>query len=41
MIKQQSAGLLIFVIITLGEAEFGTLPPRPTTGTILCYVFIL
>ena len=45
MIHQQSAGLLIFMIITLGEAvTFGTLPPRPTTGTIytiLYYMFIL
>ena len=45
MIQQQSAGLLIFMIITLGEAVlFGTLPHRPTTGTvytILHYMFIL
>ena len=42
---QQLTGLLIFIIITLGEAvTFGTLPPRPTTGTvytILYYMFIL
>ena len=44
MIQQQSAGLLIVMIITLGEAAFGTLPPLPTTGTvytILYYMFIL
>ena len=45
MIQQQSAGLLIVMIITLGEAiTFGTLPPLPTTGTlytILYYMFIL
>ena len=44
MIQQQLTGLLIFIIITLGEATFGTLPPRPTTGTIytiLYYMFIL
>ena len=44
MIQQQLTGLLIFMIITLGEAAFGTLPPRPTTGTeyiILDYMFIL
>ena len=44
MIQQQLTGLLIFVIVALGEAAFGTLPPRPTTGTvytILYYMFIL
>ena len=44
MIQQQLTGLLIFMIITLGEATFGTIPPRPTTGTIytiLYYMFIL
>ena len=44
MIQQQLTGLLIFMIITLGEATFGTLPSRPTTGTvytILHYMFIL
>ena len=43
MIQQQLTGLLIFMIITVGEAAFGTLPPRPTTGTIytiLYYMFI-
>ena len=43
MIQQQLTGLLIFMIITLGDT-FGTLPPRPTTGTIytiLYYMFIL
>ena len=44
MMRQQLTGLLIFIIITVGEARFGTLPPRPTTGTvyiILYYMFIL
>ena len=47
MIQQQLTGLLIFMIITLGEAiTFGTLPPRPTTGTIYTilyynYVYII
>ena len=44
MIQQQLTGLVIFMIITLGEAAFGTLPPPPTTGTvyiILYYMFIL
>ena len=44
MIQQQLTGLLIFIIITLGETTFGTLPPQPTTGTIytiLYYMFIL
>ena len=44
MIQQQLVGLLIFMIITLGEAAFFTLPPLPTTGTvytIFYYVFIL
>ena len=44
MIQQQLTGLMIFMIITLNEAEVGSLPPRPTTGTvytILYYMFIL
>ena len=44
MIQQQLTGLLIFMIITLVEAGFGTIPPLPTTGTvytILYYMFIL
>ena len=45
MIQQQLTGLLILMIITLGETvTFGTLPPQPTTGivyTILYYMFIL
>ena len=44
MIQRQFTGLLIFVIIIQGEAAFGSLPPRPTTGTvytILYYMFIL
>ena len=44
MTQQQSGGLLIFMIIALGDAAFVTLPPRPTTGTaytILYYMFIL
>ena len=46
MIQQQLTGLLIFTIITVGEAAFGTLPPRPTTGTIYIilyynYVYII
>ena len=44
MIQQRLTGLLIFIVITLGEAAFGTPPPRPTTGTvytILYYMFIL
>ena len=45
MVQQQLTGLLIFTIITLGEAvTFGTLPPQPTTGivyTILHHMFIL
>ena len=44
MIQQLLTGLIIFIIITLGEAAFGTLPPQPTTGTvytILYYMFIL
>ena len=41
MIQQQSAGLLIVMIITLGEAAFGTLPSRPTTGTGTVYNIIL
>ena len=41
MIQQQLTGLLIFMIITLGKAEFGTLPPRPTTGTVYTIIIII
>ena len=44
MIQQWLTGLLALMTITLGEATFGSLPPRPTTGTlytILYYMFIL
>ena len=44
MIKKWLTGLLILMIISTGEATFGTLPPQPTTGTvytILYYMFIL
>ena len=44
MIQEQLFTVLLTMIITLGEATFGTLPPRPTTGTIytiLYYMFIL
>ena len=41
MIQQQSAGVLIVMIITLGEAAFGTLPSRHTTGTGTVYNIIL
>ena len=35
MIQQLLTGLLIVMIIALGEAvAFGTLPPLPTTGTV-------
>ena len=44
MIQKWLTGLLILMIISIGVAAFGTLPPRPTTGTlytILYYMFIL
>ena len=44
MIQLWLTGILLLMIITLGDAIFGTLPPRPTTGTIytiLYYMFIL
>ena len=41
MIQQQLTGLLIFMIVTLGEAGFGTLPPRPTTGTIYTILYCM
>ena len=43
MIQQQLTGLLIFMVITVGETTFGTLPPQPTTGiiyTILYYNYV-
>ena len=45
MTQQWLIGALVLLIIALGEAIiFGTLPSRPTTGTvytILHYMFIL
>ena len=44
MIQLWLTGILLLMIIALGEAIFSTLPPRPTTGTaytILYYMFIL
>ena len=44
MIQKGLTGLLILMIISMGEAAFGTLPLLPTTGTvytILYYMFIL
>ena len=44
MVQEWLFTLLLTMMIALGEAEFGTLPPRPTTGTIytiLYYMFIL
>ena len=40
MIQQWLTGVLALVIITLGEAvTFGTLPPRPTTGTVYTILY--
>ena len=42
MMQQWLTALLTLTTIALGKAvTFGTLPPRPTTGTILYYMFIL
>ena len=44
MIQQWLTGILTLMIIALGEATFGTLAPRPTTGTVyttLYYILIL
>ena len=44
MMQQWLTGLLVLIILALGEAAFGTLPLQSTTGTvytILYYMFIL
>ena len=44
MIQQWLTGILTLMIIALGEATFGTLPPQTVTGTVyttLYYIFIL